>query len=167
MIESVWGGISVRVLLQRVISASVSVQEENGRARNEQAIEGGFVALVGVTHEDTFRDAEVLAAKVVDLRVFADEEGKMNLSLRDVGGQVLAVSQFTLYADCRKGRRPSFTAAAEPSVAWELYEHFVSELRKAGVQEDSGVFGAHMQESLVNAGPVTDMIQAVKGILVE
>ncbi|MGI6609344.1 MAG: D-aminoacyl-tRNA deacylase [Limnochordia bacterium] len=156
----------MRVLLQRVASASVSVQEDCGRALNQQTIQSGFVALVGVTHEDTFRDAELLAAKVVDLRVFADDEGKMNLSLRDVGGQVLAISQFTLYADCRKGRRPSFTAAAEPDMACELYERFVSELRATGMQVLTGVFGAHMQVMLVNDGPVTILLETEKGNLV-
>lgn len=156
----------MRVLLQRVVSAGVSVQEEHGGALNQGTIEQGFVALVGVTHEDTCRDAELLASKVVDLRVFSDSGGKMNLSLKDVGGQVLAVSQFTLYADSRKGRRPSFTAAAEPEKARELYERFVSALRVTGVQVVTGVFGAHMQVKLTNDGPVTILLETEKASFV-
>lgn len=115
--------------------------------------------LVGVTHEDSPAQAEWLARKVAGLRLFEDDQGLTNLSLADVGGEVLAVSQFTLYADARKGRRPSFVKAARPEVAHPLFDHFVATLRQLGVPVQTGVFGAHMQVALVNDGPVTIILE--------
>jgi len=145
----------MRVLLQRVERASVSVE-----GRDVAAVSRGFLALVGVGPTDSPATAARLAAKVAALRVFDDGEGHMNLSLRDTGGELLAVSQFTLYADTRKGNRPSFTGAAPPAQAEELYEAFVAALRAAGVPVATGVFGAHMRVALVNDGPVTILLEA-------
>lgn len=118
----------------------------------------GFLILVGVRNGDTEKEAEYLAEKCFGLRVFDDREGKMNLAIAEVGGSVLAVSQFTVYGDCRKGRRPSFTDAAPPEVGEKLYEHFVSRLRDLGVSVQIGKFGARMEVELVNDGPVTFVI---------
>jgi len=145
----------MRVLVQRVEQASVTVE-----GREVAAVGAGFLALVGVGPGDSPATAAKLAAKVVALRVFADGEGHMNLALSDTGGEVLAVSQFTLYADTRKGNRPSFTGAAPPAQAEELYEAFVAALRGAGVPVATGVFGAHMRVALVNDGPVTILLEA-------
>jgi D-aminoacyl-tRNA deacylase len=143
------------VLLQRVSRASVAV---DGVERG--AVGRGFLALVGVTHEDDEAAARKLAAKTARLRVFADDAGLMNLALGDVGGEVLAVSQFTLYADTRRGNRPSFTGAAAPELGEEVYETYVAALRAEGVPVRTGVFGAHMQVDLVNDGPVTILLEA-------
>ena len=145
----------MRVLLQRVSRASVTVD----RARVAE-IERGFVALVGVGHGDTAAAAAKLAAKTAKLRVFEDGAGLMNLALGDVGGAVLAVSQFTLYADTRKGNRPSFTDAAKPDVGEDVYAAYVEALRAAGVPVQTGIFGAHMHVELVNDGPVTILLEA-------
>lgn len=140
----------MRVLLQRVSKASVSVDGEV-----VGAIGQGFVALVGVGHGDGEEEARWLARKVAGLRVFEDAEGKFNLSLGDVGGSVLVVSQFTLYADARKGRRPSFVDAAPPEIAQPLVERFAELLRGEGVPVAGGVFGAMMLVEIHNDGPVT------------
>ena len=124
------------------------------------AVGRGFLALVGITHADTAAIAQKLAAKTVKLRVFEDAAGLMNLALPDVNGELLAVSQFTLYADTRKGNRPSFTDAAPPAQGEELYEAFVAAVRAAGVPVATGVFGAHMHVTLVNDGPVTILLEA-------
>ena len=145
----------MRVLVQRVSSASVTVDGEV-----TGAVGRGFLALVGVTHGDTAETAARLAGKTARLRVFTDEAGLMNLALPDVGGEVLAVSQFTLYADARKGNRPSFVAAAAPDVGEAVYEAYVAALRAEGVPVQTGVFGAHMQVELVNDGPVTILLEA-------
>ena len=144
----------MRVLLQRVSCASVAV---DGVERG--AVGLGFLALVGITHEDDAAAARKLAAKTARLRVFADDAGLMNLALGDVGGEVLAVSQFTLYADTRRGNRPSFTDAAPPETGEALYETYVEALRAEGVPVQTGVFGAHMQVDLVNDGPVTILLE--------
>jgi D-aminoacyl-tRNA deacylase len=144
----------MRVLLQRVSEASVAVD-----GARVGAIGRGLLALVGVTHGDTAAAAERLAAKAVKLRVFEDDAGLMNLALGDVGGAVLAVSQFTLFADTRKGNRPSFTDAAPPELGEAVYEAFVAAVRAAGVPVETGVFGAHMQVALVNDGPVTILLE--------
>ena len=144
----------MRVLLQRVGRASVTV---DGIVIG--AVERGFLALVGVTHADTAATAHKLAAKVVKLRVFEDDAGLMNLALADIGGAVLAVSQFTLYADTRKGNRPGFSDAAAPEQGEEIYEEFVATLRSAGVPVQTGQFGAHMAVELVNDGPVTILVE--------
>lgn len=141
----------MRVILQRVTQGSVTVDNQV-----TGAIEKGFVALVGITHTDTQAEAGLLARKTANLRVFEDADGKMNLSALDVAAGVLVVSQFTLYADSRKGRRPSFTDAARPEQAAPLVEYFVQQLRAEGIQRvEQGVFGAMMQVVIHNDGPVT------------
>lgn len=140
----------MRAVIQRVSSAQVTVQGEAvGR------IARGFLVLLGVTAADGEAEAALLARKIAGLRVFEDAGGKMNLALADVGGAVLAVSQFTLYADVRKGRRPSFIAAARPEQAEPLYQRFCSLLAAEGVAVEQGIFQAEMQVALVNDGPVT------------
>ncbi|MGE5228982.1 MAG: D-aminoacyl-tRNA deacylase [Deltaproteobacteria bacterium] len=145
----------MRVLLQRVSRAAVVVD-----GAQAGAVGRGFLALVGVAHEDDPAAARKLAAKTARLRVFADDTGRMNLALGDVGGAVLAVSQFTLYADTRRGNRPSFTDAASPDRGEAVYEAYVEALRAEGVPVETGVFGAHMQVELVNDGPVTILLEA-------
>ncbi len=140
----------MRVLLQRVSRASVRVSGET-----VGAIERGFCLLVGFTGTDTDAACVWMADKVVGLRLFGDAEGKMNLALDEVGGALLVVSQFTLYGDAEKGRRPSFVAAARPEQAVPLYERFVQLLRERGVRVETGSFGAMMEVELVNDGPVT------------
>jgi len=144
----------VRALLQRVSRAAVRVD-----GRTVGTIEGGLVVLLGVRDGDTTAEARWLADKLVGLRIFEGESGKFDLSLDDVGGALLVVSQFTLYADTRKGRRPSFSAAARPEIAEELYDWFVSYLRESGHVVETGVFGAMMDVELVNDGPVTIMVE--------
>lgn len=145
----------MRVVLQRSKQASVTVDGEV-----TGAIGHGFVLLVGLTHTDTEEDAEYVAKKVAGLRLFEDEEGKMNRSIGETGGQILSVSQFTLYGDCRKGRRPSFIEAARPEQAEPLYEHFNEQLRAHGLTVETGRFGAMMDVSLVNDGPVTLIVES-------
>jgi len=140
----------MRIVIQRVSEASVTVE---GQIVGD--IGPGYVALIGVTHDDGVQQAEWLARKVAGLRLFEDEQGRTNRSLADVNGSVLVVSQFTLYADARKGRRPSFTNAAPPDQAEALIEYFIERLRTEGAPVATGVFRAHMQVSLVNDGPVT------------
>ncbi|MEZ4673259.1 MAG: D-aminoacyl-tRNA deacylase [Caldilineaceae bacterium] len=140
----------MRVVVQRVSQASVTV--ENAVV---SAIDQGFLILLGVTHKDGIDEANYLARKVAGLRLFEDAADKLNLSLADVGGEVLVVSQFTLYGDVRKGRRPSFVAAARPEQAVQLYEHFCDLLTAQGLSVQRGVFQAHMQVALINDGPVT------------
>ena len=144
----------MRAVVQRVRRASVTVADEV-----VGAIDAGWLVLLGVAPGDTPADADWLADKVANLRAFADPDGKMNLSVQDVGGGVLAVSQFTLYGDCRKGRRPSFTGAAQPAAAEPLYERFVTALKALGVPTETGRFGADMAVELVNDGPVTFVIE--------
>ena len=144
----------MRALVQRVTSASVTSEgTETGR------IGAGLVVLVGVTHDDDTATARRLADKVVGLRVFADEAGDMNLSCLDVGGGLLVVSQFTLYGDTRKGRRPSFVQAAPPEVAETLVDEVVARLRETGLAVETGRFRTHMQVALVNDGPVTVLVE--------
>ncbi|SFJ00771.1 D-aminoacyl-tRNA deacylase [Thermoflavimicrobium dichotomicum] len=145
----------MRVLLQRVKEAKVTVEKEiTGEIRQ------GLLLLVGFTEGDDEKDLDYLADKIVHLRIFEDEEGKMNRSLLDVGGAILSVSQFTLYGDCRKGRRPNFMAALRPDQANILYERFNEKLRSYGVQVETGVFGAMMEVHLINDGPVTLMLES-------
>jgi D-tyrosyl-tRNA(Tyr) deacylase len=145
----------MRVLLQRVDRASVAV---GGEVIAE--VGRGFLSLVGVAPEDDAAAAARLAAKTARLRVFADDAGLMNLALGDVGGEVLAVSQFTLYADTRRGNRPGFSGAARPDHGEAVYEAYVAALRAEGVPVCTGVFGAHMRVELVNDGPVTILLEA-------
>ncbi|HEX6802806.1 MAG TPA: D-aminoacyl-tRNA deacylase [Terriglobales bacterium] len=145
----------MRAVVQRVRRAQVSVGEEiTGK------IGSGFLVLLGVSKTDTSADADYLATKIIGLRVFDDPEGKMNRSLADVDGAVLAVSQFTLYGDARKGRRPSFDQAAPPQLANELYQYFVERIRAAGIPCETGRFQAMMQVELVNDGPVTILLDS-------
>ena len=144
----------MRALLQRVREARVTVEGET-----IGAIDHGFLVLLGVTHGDGEDQARWLANKIAGLRIFEDEAGKMNLSLLDVEGSVLVVSQFTLYGDTRKGRRPSFTAAARPEQAEPLVTYFAQRLREHGLMVESGTFGAMMQVELVNDGPVTLLLE--------
>jgi D-tyrosyl-tRNA(Tyr) deacylase len=140
----------MRAVVQRVSAASVAV---DGAVVGQ--ISAGFLVLLGITHDDGEAEATLLAKKIAGLRIFEDNGGKMNLALADVGGAVLAVSQFTLYGDVRKGRRPSFTDAARPEQAEPLYRRFCQALAAEGVPVQEGVFQAHMAVSLVNDGPVT------------
>lgn len=145
----------MRVILQRSKQASVLVGGER-----VGAIDSGFVLLVGITHGDTEQDAAYVANKIAGLRLFEDGEGKMNLSIQEAGGSILSISQFTLYGDVRKGRRPSFTAAARPEVAEPLWLKFNDELRECGLSVETGVFGAMMDVELINDGPVTMIIES-------
>lgn len=150
----------MRALLQRVIRANVVVE---GSVVGE--IGAGLLILLGVAKPDTTTDAAVLADKVLNLRIFPDADGKMNRSLFDTGGSLLVVSQFTLYGDCRKGRRPGFDAAAPAEQARALYESFVEIARRSGLRVETGVFQAHMEVALVNDGPVTLMLETNEGTL--
>lgn len=144
----------MRALIQRVSHASVTVEGER-----VGEIEKGLLVLLGVGPQDTEKQADFLAEKCANLRIFTDENDKMNLSLLDIGGEMLVVSQFTLYADCRKGRRPSFVGAASPAEADRLYEYFQQKAREIGVSKvGHGKFGASMQVELLNNGPVTIML---------
>lgn len=148
----------MRALVQRVSRASVRVEGEVIEVIG--AIEGGFLVLLGITHDDDEAVAEGLARKVAALRIFEDGEGRMNLDLAAVGGSVLCVSQFTLYGSVRRGRRPSFTEAAEPPRAEALYERFCAAVEGEGVACERGRFGAHMEVESVNDGPVTLLIDS-------
>ena len=145
----------MRVLLQRVSRAEVRIRDAGAALRVAGSIAHGFVALVGFTASDSREHAAWMAEKVLGLRVFADADDKMNLALADVGGAILVVSQFTLYGDASKGRRPSFIDAARPEIAIPLYEQFLALLGASGVRVESGEFGAMMDVELVNDGPVT------------
>ena len=145
----------MRAVIQRVEQASVSVE---GEIRGQ--IGAGFLVLIGVEEGDGDADFKYIADKVPNLRVFEDEQGKMNRSLLDVGGELLAVSQFTLLGDARGGRRPSFITAARPETADPMYERLVADWRARGIRVETGVFGAHMKVSLINDGPVTILLDS-------
>ena len=148
----------MRAVLQRVSSASVTAHVDS-EPKITGKIERGLVVLLGVTHADTEADADALVDKIIHLRIFSDENGKMNRGLIDVKGALLVVSQFTLYGDSRKGRRPSFDLAAPAATARALYERFVATARARSVPVETGVFQAHMEVSLVNDGPVTLILE--------
>lgn len=147
----------MRAVIQRVTKASVTVD-----GNIVGLINTGLVVLLGVTHSDTEDDAKYLAEKISNLRIFEDENDKLNLSVLDIGGKILSVSQFTLYGDCRKGRRPSFTEAAQPQVAEKLYNKFNLYLQELGVAVEKGVFQTHMQVEIINDGPVTMCLDSGK-----
>lgn len=148
-------GRVMRVVLQRVAHASVTVDGEIiGK------IQRGFLLLVGVTHDDAMEDMEYLVRKIVQMRIFEDEEGKLNRSIQDIGGEILSVSQFTLYADTKKGNRPSFSKAAPGDVALKMFEQFNGLLRDTGIPVETGQFGADMKVELLNDGPVTILLDS-------
>lgn len=145
----------MKIVVQRVKNAKVDVE-----GKTVGKIDTGFLVLLGVTHEDTEEQADYLAKKLCNLRVFTDENDKMNLSLKDVNGKLLIVSQFTLYADCTSGNRPSFTNAAKPDKAEKLYEYFCKQCKeKYNIEVEKGIFGADMKVELLNDGPVTIIIE--------
>ena len=145
----------MKIVVQRVKNAKVDVE-----GKTVGKIDTGFLVLLGVTHEDTEEQADYLAKKLCNLRVFTDENDKMNLSLKDVNGKLLIVSQFTLYADCTGGNRPSFTNAAKPDKAEKLYEYFCNQCKeKYNIEVEKGIFGADMKVELLNDGPVTIIIE--------
>lgn len=145
----------MKVVIQRVKSASVAVD-----GQTVGSIDKGFLLLIGIGKGDTSAEVCAVAEKISKLRIFEDENEKMNLALADVGGSVLAISQFTLYADCRRGNRPDFFNAAPPTEANELYELFVSEMVNKGIHTEKGIFGADMKVSLINDGPVTIVLDS-------
>ena len=144
----------MKFVVQRVKNAKVEVEN-----KVVGKIDNGFLVLIGITHTDTKEIADYLIKKLVNLRVFEDDNGKLNLSLNDIKGSLLLVSQFTLYADCSGGNRPSFTMAAKPDFANELYEYIISECKKKIDKVETGIFGADMKVSLVNDGPVTIILK--------
>ncbi len=147
----------MRAVVQRVSNSSVTV-DQNIVGK----IDKGIMVLLGVNDEDNSKDVEYLVDKIVNLRIFEDENEKMNLSLLDIKGDLLVVSQFTLYGDCRKGRRPNFTDAAKPDKAIPLYEEFIDKAKKHGIKVETGKFGAHMNVDIMNDGPVTLLIDSKK-----
>lgn len=145
----------MRFLIQRVTRASVRVE-----GRDEQTIAAGLMVLIGIAKTDTKSDADLLADKLVNLRIFSDSEGRMNLSALDIHAELLLVSQFTLYGDCSRGRRPGFDKAAPPDQALALYDYVVDVVRSKGLTTKTGVFRAHMEVELVNDGPVTILLES-------
>lgn len=144
----------MKLVVQRVKNAQVDVD-----GKTVGKIEKGFMVLLGVTHSDTKQEADYLVKKLCNLRVFEDENGKMNLGLKDIKGELLIISQFTLYADCTGGNRPSFIGAARPEIAEPLYQYFCNECEKNGIKVEKGIFGADMKVSLLNDGPVTIILE--------
>lgn len=144
----------MKAVVQRVLNANVKV---NGEIIAN--IDKGFVVLLGVANDDTKEKADYLVKKITNLRIFSDKNNKMNLSLKDVDGKLLIVSQFTLFADCTKGNRPSFAKSGNPELANELYEYFIAECRKLGFKVEHGIFGADMKINLTNDGPVTILLE--------
>ena len=145
----------MKAVIQRVDAASVSIND----AIYSQ-IGKGYLILLGITHKDSEKDIKFIVSKIVNLRIFSNSEGKFDLSIKDVDGEILIVSQFTLYADTKKGRRPDFTKAAKPDLAKKLYELFIEEIKNNGINAKTGVFGAEMKVRLVNNGPVTIILDS-------
>lgn len=144
----------MKIVIQRVLNANVKVEEkEVGK------IEKGIVVLLGIDNNDIEEKVKQMVNKIVNLRIFSDEEGKMNLSLKDVQGELLVISQFTLFADCKKGNRPSFSSAGKTEIAKELYEVFIEECKNMQITTEHGMFGADMKVSLTNDGPVTIILE--------
>ena len=147
--------MNMRLVVQRVSEASVEIEGKiNGQ------IKQGFMVLVGITNDDNEEIVDKMVNKLINLRIFEDENEKLNLSLMDIKGEILSISQFTLYANCKKGRRPSFIDAAKPDVSSPLYDYFNKMLEKKGVKVERGVFGAMMEVSLINDGPVTIILDS-------
>lgn len=144
----------MKILVQKVLNASVNVEQ-----KTVSAIDHGYLLFIGVEKGDTTSQADFLAKKIANLRIFTDDNDKMNLSIQDVGGEILAVSQFTLAADLSRGNRPGFDSAASPEVAKPLYEYFVSQLKQFGIPVQTGIFQADMQVFLINDGPCTFLLQ--------
>ena len=144
----------MKLVVQRVKNAQVDID-----GKTVGKIKKGFMVLLGVTHNDTKQEADYLVKKLCNLRVFEDENGKMNLGLKDIKGELLIISQFTLYADCTGGNRPSFIGAARPEIAEPLYQYFCNECEKNGIKVEKGIFGADMKVSLLNDGPVTIILE--------
>lgn len=144
----------MKIVVQRVKNADVDVE-----GKNIGTIQNGLLVFLGITHSDTKEKADFLVKKIINLRIFKDENHKMNLSVKDIKGNILVVSQFTLYADTSSGNRPSFTNAASPEYAKELYEYFIKKCKEEGIEAQSGDFGAHMEVKLLNDGPVTIILE--------
>ena len=147
----------MRAVIQRVVNAQVEINENIVGKINT-----GFVILLGIKNTDTSKDAIWLANKIISLRVFEDENGKMNRGIEEINGEILLISQFTLYGDCRKGKRPSFIEAARPEIAIPLYEEFKTIISNYNIKIETGVFGADMKVSLINDGPVTLIIDSIE-----
>lgn len=150
----------MKLVIQRVKQAQVEVDQ-----KIVGKIKEGFLVLLGIEERDTKEDVNILVKKVTQLRIFEDENEKMNLSLKDVQGELLIISQFTLYANCKNGNRPSFTEAAKPDVAIPLYEYFIQQCKEQVSNVQTGIFGAHMEVSLLNNGPVTILMESKNGKL--
>lgn len=145
----------MRLVVQRVLNSKVEIDNKiNGQINN------GFMVLVGITQDDNKEIVKKMVDKLVNLRIFEDENQKLNLSLKDVNGEILSISQFTLYANCKKGRRPSFLRAAKPDISKPLYDYFNEEVKNHGIRVETGVFGAMMNVTLVNAGPTTIILDS-------
>lgn len=145
----------MRLVVQRVLNSKVEIDNKiNGQINN------GFMVLVGITQDDNKEIVKKMVDKLVNLRIFEDENQKLNLSLKDVNGEILSISQFTLYANCKKGRRPSFLRAAKPDISKPLYDYFNEEVKNYGIHVETGVFGAMMNVTLVNAGPTTIILDS-------
>ena len=152
----------MRAVVQRVKKASVKIQNTSDGDYINGEIDKGLLVFLGITHEDNDKDLEYIADKISGLRIFEDEQGKMNLSIDDIKGEILLISQFTLYGDCRKGRRPGFTDAARPEIAIPLYEKMIDTLKLKGIKVEVGIFGADMLVDIQNDGPVTILLDSSK-----
>jgi D-tyrosyl-tRNA(Tyr) deacylase len=152
----------LRAVVQRVKKASVKIQNTSDGDYINGEIDKGLLIFLGITHEDNDKDLDYIADKISGLRIFEDEQGKMNLSINDIKGEILLISQFTLYGDCRKGRRPGFTDAARPEIAIPLYEKMIDTLKLKGIKVEVGIFGADMLVDIQNDGPVTILLDSSK-----